>query len=93
MGRCCCLRRCLDRAIRRTRKTDIVVSRADLNAHGDCGGECDGPDPESLGVEVLDVLIVDGGVVTIAARAAPPEKGGTPAVAMPCASTQRIVFG
>ena len=34
------------------------------------------PTQESLGVEVLDVLIVDGGVVTIAARAAPPEKGG-----------------
>ena len=56
--------------------TDIVVSRAELYAHGECGGDCEGPDPESLGVEVLDVLIVDGGVVTIAARAAPPEKGG-----------------
>ena len=56
--------------------TDIVVSRADLYAHGECGGDCEGPDPESLGVEVLDVLMVDGGVVTIAARAAPPEKGG-----------------
>ena len=54
----------------------ISISRADLYAHGDCGGDCDGPDPESLGVEMLDVLIVDGGVVTIAARAAPPEKGG-----------------
>jgi len=54
----------------------ISISRADLYAHGDCGGDCDGPDPESLGVEVLDVLIEDGGVVTIAARAAPPEKGG-----------------
>jgi hypothetical protein len=54
----------------------ISVSRADLYAHGDCGGECDGPDAESLGVEVLDVLGKDGQVVTIAARAAPPEKGG-----------------
>jgi hypothetical protein len=54
----------------------IRLSRADLYAHGDCAGDCEGPDPESLGVEVLDVLIVDGGVVTIAARAAPPEKGG-----------------
>jgi hypothetical protein len=54
----------------------IPLSRADLYAHGDCAGDCEGPDPESLGVEVLDVLIVDGGVVTIAARAAPPEKGG-----------------
>jgi len=54
----------------------VPLSRADLYAHGDCGGDCEGPDPESLGVEVLDVLIVDGGVVTIAARAAPPEKGG-----------------
>jgi hypothetical protein len=56
--------------------TEIVVSRADLYAHGECGGDCEGPDPEALGVEVLDVLILDGGVVTIAARAAPPEKGG-----------------
>jgi hypothetical protein len=55
----------------------IPLSRADLYAHGDCGGECDGPDPESLGVGVLDVLVVDGQVVTIAARAALPEKGGT----------------
>jgi len=54
----------------------ISLSRAELYAHGDCAGDCEGPDPESLGVEVLDVLIVDGGVVTIAARAAPPEKGG-----------------
>ena len=54
----------------------VPLSRADLYAHGDCGGDCEGPDPESLGVEVLDVLIVDGGVVTIAARAAPPEKAG-----------------
>ncbi len=54
----------------------ISISRANLYAHGDCGGDCDGPDPESLGVEVLDVLIEDGGVVTIAARAAPPEMGG-----------------
>jgi hypothetical protein len=54
----------------------ISISRADLYAHGDCGGDCEGPEPESLGVEVLGVLIVDGGVVTIAARAAPPEKGG-----------------
>ena len=54
----------------------VPLSRADLYAHGDCAGDCEGPDPESLGVEVLDVLIVDGGVVTIAARAAPPEKGG-----------------
>jgi hypothetical protein len=53
----------------------IALSRADLYAHGDCGGACEGPDPESLGVEVLDVLGVDGQVVTIAARAAPPEKG------------------
>jgi hypothetical protein len=56
--------------------TDIVVSRAELYAHGECGGDCEGPDPESLGVEVLDVLMVDGGVVTIAARVAPPAKGG-----------------
>ena len=54
----------------------ISLSRAELYAHGDCAGDCEGPDPESLGVEVLDVLIVDGGVVTIAARAAPPEKRG-----------------
>src|SRR5664280_573342 len=54
----------------------VPLSRADLYAHGDCAGDCEGPAPESLGVEVLDVLIVDGGVVTIAARAAPPEKGG-----------------
>ena len=54
----------------------ISLSRAELYAHGDCAGDCEGPDPESLGVEVLDVLIVDGGVVTIVARAAPPEKGG-----------------
>ena len=56
--------------------TDIVVSRAELYAHGECGGDCEGPEPESLGVEVLDVLIVDGGVVTIAARVAPPATGG-----------------
>jgi hypothetical protein len=56
--------------------TEIVVSRADLYAHGECGGDCEGSDPEALGVEVLDVLILDGGVVTIAARAAPPENGG-----------------
>ena len=54
----------------------ISISRADLYAHGDCGGDCDGPEPESLGVEVLDVLGVDGQVVTIAARVAPPGKGG-----------------
>ena len=54
----------------------ISLSRAELYAHGDCAGDCEDPEPESLGVEVLDVLIVDGGVVTIAARAAPPEKGG-----------------
>ena len=54
----------------------ISLSRAELYAHGDCAGDCEGPDPESLGVEVLDVLIVDGGVVTIAARVAPPGKGG-----------------
>ena len=54
----------------------VPLSRADLYAHGECGGDCEGPDPESLGVEMLDVLMVDGGVVTIAARAAPPEKGG-----------------
>ena len=50
----------------------VPLSRADLYAHGDCAGDCEGPAPESLGVEVLDVLIVDGGVVTIAARVAPP---------------------
>jgi hypothetical protein len=55
----------------------ISISRADLYAHGDCGGDCDGPDPESLGVEMLDVLGVDGQVVTIAARVAPPGKGGS----------------
>jgi hypothetical protein len=54
----------------------ISVSRADLYAHGDCGGECDGPEPMSLRVEALDVLVVDGQAVTIAARAAPPERGG-----------------
>ena len=54
----------------------VPLSRADLYAHSECGGDCERPDPESLGVEMLDVLIVDGGVVTIAARAAPPEKGG-----------------
>jgi hypothetical protein len=54
----------------------VPLSRADLYAHGDCAGDCEGPDPESLGVEVLDVLGVDGGVVTIAARVAPPGKGG-----------------
>ena len=54
----------------------ILLSRAELYAHGECGGDCEGPDPESLGVEVVDVLMVDGGVVTIAARAAPPAKGG-----------------
>ena len=54
----------------------ISISRADLYAHGDCGGDCDGPDPESLGVEVLDVLGADGQVVTVAARVAPPGKGG-----------------
>jgi hypothetical protein len=54
----------------------VPLSRADLYAHGDCGGDCDGPDPVSLGVEVLDVLGADSGVVTIAAHAAPPEKGG-----------------
>jgi len=48
--------------------TDIVVSRAELYAHGDCGGACDGPDPQPLGIGVLDVLLVDGQVVTIAAR-------------------------
>ena len=54
----------------------ISISRANVYAHGDCGGACDGSDPESLGVEVLDVLGVDGQVVTIAARVAPPGKGG-----------------
>ncbi len=54
----------------------IPLSRAELYSHGECGGDCEGADPASLGVEVLDVLIVDGGVVTIAARTAPPEKGG-----------------
>jgi hypothetical protein len=54
----------------------ISISRADLYAHGDCGGDCDGPDPESLGVEMLDVLGIDGQVVTIAARVAPSGKGG-----------------
>jgi len=56
--------------------TDIVVSRALLYAHGDCRGDCDGPDPQALGIGVLDVLLVDGLSVTIAALAAPPEKGG-----------------
>lgn len=56
--------------------TDIVVSRAELYAHGDCGGACDGPDPQPLGIGVLDVLLVDGQVVTIAASVAPPRVDG-----------------
>jgi hypothetical protein len=63
--------------MRRTRMTNTIsISRADLYGHGDCGVDCAGPDPESLGVEVLDVLGMDGQVVTIAARVAPPGKGG-----------------
>ncbi len=56
--------------------TDIVVSRAELYAHGDCGGDCDGPDPQPLGIGVLDVLFVDGQRVTIAASVARPKVGG-----------------
>ena len=55
---------------------DIVVSRAELYAHGDCGGHCDGPDPQPLGIGVLDVLFVDGQRVTIAASVARPRIGG-----------------
>ena len=49
----------------------VPLSRADLYAHGDCAVDCEGPYPESLVVEVLDVLIVDtlvrSGTVTLAA--------------------------
>ncbi len=55
---------------------DVLVSRADLYAHGDCGGDCDGPDPQPLGIGMLDVLLVDGQAATIADYTAPPGKGG-----------------
>jgi hypothetical protein len=54
----------------------VSLSRADLYDHGRCSGECDGPDPQSLGLGVLDVLLIGDGSITIAARVAPPEKGG-----------------
>jgi hypothetical protein len=62
--------------MRNNKMTDIVVSRAELYAHGDCGGDCDGPDPQPLGIGVVDILLVDGQSVTIAASVAPPQKGG-----------------
>ena len=55
---------------------DIVVSRAELYAHGDCGGDCDGPDPQPLGIGVLEVLSLDSLSVTIAALVARPKIGG-----------------
>jgi hypothetical protein len=55
---------------------DIVVSRAELYAHGDCGRDCDGPDPQPLGIGVLDVLVLDSLSVTIAALVARPKIGG-----------------
>lgn len=57
--------------------TDTVsLSRAHLYAHGDCGGECEGPYPKPIGICTLYVFPIDEGLVTITAGPEPPEKGG-----------------
>ena len=55
----------------------VSLARADLSAHGDCGGECDGPEPQPMGIGALYVFrVTDDGWVTITAGPEPPEKGG-----------------
>ena len=55
----------------------VSLARADLSAHGDCGGDCEGPDPQPLGVRLLDVFLLDGSAVTIAARVRTPRRAAT----------------